>query len=108
MISDMEKDNWWGEGVDMWGFFEAGEGCHLKWSLVWAGPARVGWASLYAHICIPVIVSGIILEWLNRPGNSSVEYHTAVKKIQYEAKQQAVEPYLDWHYLIVKSLCKMK
>ena len=42
----MEKDNWWGGGVDMWGFFEAGEGCHLKWSLVRGGPARVGWASL--------------------------------------------------------------
>lgn len=30
MISDMEKDNWQGEGMDIWGFFEAGEDCHLK------------------------------------------------------------------------------
>lgn len=51
MISDMEKDNWWGEGVGMWGFFETGEGCHLKWSLVQAGPARVGWASRVVVCC---------------------------------------------------------
>ena len=40
-----------GEGVDMWGFFETGEGCHLKWSLVQAGPARVGWASRVVVFC---------------------------------------------------------
>ena len=45
MISDMEKDNWQGEGMDIWGFFEAGEDCHLKCSLVQAGPEHMGRAS---------------------------------------------------------------